>query len=539
VTSTADDRRKLGYLVNHLVEAAAESRPDAIAVVDGERSFTYGELDRLSNQVANHLCAEGVRRGDRVGLCLEKSFEAVCAIYGVLKAGAAYVPLDPKAPATRQAYILRDASVQVLLSSTKLAATWEVLRGEGADFRTVVALDGEIDRELAGDGAGGVRILDAADIASADASRCDVATTDFDLAYILYTSGSTGTPKGVMLTHRNCLAFVEWAGEEFGVTADDRVSSHAPLHFDLSTFDLFAAARAGALVVLAPPAVSVFPVELRRFIEGQGITVWYSVPTVLTMLVTRGGLEGGEFPHLRVILFAGEVFPTPHLRRLTQLLPHVRFANLFGPTETNVCTWWEVPTLPEEMTESIPIGRAIENVDVFALTDEGTLAAPGEVGELCVRGATVMQGYLGDPERTAERLVPNPLGGGLDQPVYRTGDLVEEMPDGAYRFLGRRDSQIKSRGYRIELGDVETALHAHPSVVECAVIAIPDDVVTNRLKAFVTTQDGELAKADLVAFCAERVPQYMIPEEFEFSADLPRTSTGKIDRRALATPQAG
>jgi amino acid adenylation domain-containing protein len=473
-----------------------------------------------------------VSRGDRVGLCLEKSFEAICGIYGVLKAGAAYVPLDPKAPATRQAYILRDAGVEVLLSSTKQAATWEVLLQEGAGFRTVVVLDGE-----PGDVAGEARMLGAADLASGDAGRHDAGAIDCDLAYILYTSGSTGTPKGVMLTHRNCLAFVEWAGEEFGVTAADRVSSHAPLHFDLSTFDLYAAARAGAALVLAPPAASVFPVELRRFIEGQGISVWYSVPTVLTMLVTRGGLEGGEFPQLRTILFAGEVFPTPHLRRLTQLLPHVRFANLFGPTETNVCTWWEVPALPGDMTESIPIGRAIENVDVFALTDDGKLAAPGEMGELCVRGPTVMQGYLGDPERTAERLVTNPLGGVLDQRLYRTGDLVEQMPDGAYRFLGRRDSQIKSRGYRIELGDVEAALHAHPSVVECAVVAIPDEVVTNRLKAFVTTQDGETSKADLIAFCAERIPAYMIPEEFEFAADLPRTSTGKIDRRALASPE--
>jgi L-proline---[L-prolyl-carrier protein] ligase len=531
VTSTAGDRRKLNYLISHLLEAAAESRPDSIAVVDGERSFTYGELDELSNRLANLLRTEGVRRGDRVGLCLEKCVEAVAAIYGVLKAGAAYVPLDPKAPATRQAYILRDAGVHVLLSSTKQATTWEVLQQEGADFRTVVVLDAE----LAGDVAGAAQLLDAADVALADASRPDVGGIDFDLAYILYTSGSTGTPKGVMLTHRNCLAFVDWAGEEFGVTAADRVSSHAPLHFDLSTFDLYAAARAGAAVVLAPPAASVFPVELRRFIEDQAISVWYSVPTVLTMLVTRGGLEGGEFPQLRTILFAGEVFPTPHLRRLRQLLPHVRFANLFGPTETNVCTWWEVPPLPEEMTESIPIGRAIENVDVFALTDEGRLAEPGEMGELCVRGPTVMQGYLGDPERTAERLVPSPLGGVLDQPIYRTGDLVEQMADGAYRFLGRRDAQVKSRGYRIELGDIEAALHAHPSVVECAVVAIPDDVVTNRLKAFVTTQDGETSRADLIAFCAERIPQYMIPEEFEFAEDLPRTSTGKIDRRALSS----
>ena len=274
--------------------------------------------------------------------------------------------------------------------------------------------------------------------------------------------------------------------------------------------------------------------ELARFIGKERITVWYSVPTILTMLVRRGGLEGGEFPELRTVLFAGEVFPTPHLRRLMQLLPHVRFANLFGPTETNVCTWYEVPQLPEEMTEAIPIGRAIDNVETFALTEAGERVERGEVGELYVRGPTVMQGYLGDPERTAERLVLNPLGDVLNQPVCRTGDLVEELDSGNYRFLGRRDAQIKSRGYRIDLGDVEAALHAHPGILECAVVPVPDELVTNRLKAYITLQNGELSRSELVAFCAARIPQYMIPEEFEVREHLPRTSTGKVDRRALA-----
>jgi acyl-coenzyme A synthetase/AMP-(fatty) acid ligase len=176
-------------------------------------------------------------------------------------------------------------------------------------------------------------------------------------------------------------------------------------------------------------------------------------------------------------------------------------------------------------------------VEVFALDNDDRRAAPGEVGELCVRGPTIMQGYLGDPVRTAERLVVNPVGGILPQPVYRTGDLVQEQPDGTLRFLGRRDTQIKSRGYRIELGDVESALYAHPSVIECAVVAVPDDLVTNRLKAFVTTS-GELSKAELVAFCKERIPEYMVPDAFEFRETLPRTSTGKVNRRALATEAA-
>jgi len=250
-------------------------------------------------------------------------------------------------------------------------------------------------------------------------------------------------------------------------------------------------------------------------------------------LVLRGGLEVGALPELRTILFAGEVFPTRHLRRLTELLPHVRFANLYGPTETNVCTWWEVKSLPPDDDEAIPIGGAITNVDVFAITEDGRRAEIGESGELYVRGPTVMQGYLGDPEKTAARLVSNPVGGVLDQPVYRTGDLVQPSADGSYRFLGRRDDQIKSRGYRIELGDVEAALHAHPGVIECAVVAVPDELVTHRLEAYVHAR-GELQASELIKFCSERIPAYMLPEAITLTGALPRTSTGKVDRRALA-----
>ena len=257
-----------------------------------------------------------------------------------------------------------------------------------------------------------------------------------------------------MLSHRNALAFVEWAAERFAVRADDRLSSHAPLHFDLSIFDVFAAATAGASVTLVPRHASVFPLEVVRFIEERGITVWYSVPSILTMLTLRGNLGPGSCPTLRTILFAGEVFPTKHLRRLMAALPHVGFFNLYGPTETNVCTYYEVPPLADDAAP-IPIGEAIPNVEVFAVTADGHRARPGEEGELWVRGPTVMQGYWGDPERTARSLVPDPLGTGPRDPAYRTGDLVRAGADGTFQLLGRRDHQIKSRGYRIELQEIE------------------------------------------------------------------------------------
>ena len=234
-----------------------------------------------------------------------------------------------------------------------------------------------------------------------------------------------------------------------------------------------------------------------------------------------------------MLLFAGEVFPTKYLRRLMELLPHARFANLYGPTETNVCTWYDVPALPEDMTEPIPIGRPITGVEAFTITETGEPAARDEVGELCIRGPTVMHGYWGDEERTARGLVADPRPGVSPAKVYRTGDLVQEMDDGNYRFLGRRDSQVKSRGYRIELGDIETALYAHPAVAECAVVAIPDDLVTNRIKAFVAARES-LSPSELVSFCGDRLPRYMIPDLFEFSDGLPKTSTGKVDRQALS-----
>jgi amino acid adenylation domain-containing protein len=528
------------YLVNQLLEASARRAPDAPAVLDGERTVTYGELDTRANQLANALLELGVRQGDRVALYLDKSIESLIAVYGALKAGAAYVPLDPAAPPVRVGGIAADAGARVLVTGVEKQDAWETVCEGTPELEWLVVLNEAEAHAPTSPGSDqplsipqGLRSLGAADLAGFDVTAPVRPTVDSDLAYILYTSGSTGVPKGVMLTHRNCLGFVRWAAEEFAVSPQDRLSSHAPLHFDLSTFDLFAAALAGAAVVLVPAQVSTFPSQVRSFIETAGITVWYSVPSILTMLVLRGGLEPGALPSLRTILFAGEVFPTRHLRHLTELLPHVRFANLYGPTETNVCTWWEVKALAADNDEAIPIGRAIDNVDVFAVTDEGRRAAPGEVGELYVRGCTVMQGYLGDPEKTASRLGPNPFGGVLEQPVYRTGDLVQESPDGSYRFLGRRDEQIKSRGYRIELGDIEATLHAHPAVIECAVVAIPDELITNRLEAYVSTRT-EVSSGELASFCSERIPSYMIPAAFTFRDALPRASTGKVDRRALA-----
>jgi amino acid adenylation domain-containing protein len=520
------------YLLHHLVEDSAEEHAERVAVVDGDRSVTYAELEGWANRVANLLVDLGVARGDRVGLYLDKSVESVVGIYAVLKAGAAYVPFDPHAPTARLAYIAADCGIRVLLTCAEKSGSWRDLTAAGAPIETLILLNADEPSE---DGVPpGVRVLSRGAVAAQRETAPDVPAIDLDLAYILYTSGSTGYPKGVKLSHLNAMTFVRWAGDLVSVGPEDRLSSHAPFHFDLSVFDLYAAAGAGAAVVLVPQETSVFPIRVAEFIERNAITIWYSVPSILSMLTLRGNLKGGEFPRLRVIYFAGEVFPTKYLRRLMSLLPHVEFYNLYGPTETNVCTFFKVPPLPEGMSEPIPIGRAIDDVEVFAVTEEGSIAEPGEVGELHVRGTTVMQGYWGDPERTGRVLFPNTFNEEVRDPVYRTGDLVRLDEDGDYRLLGRRDHQIKSRGYRIELGEIESVLYGHPSVVECAIIAVPDELVTNRIMAFVVARDG-LSPNELMRFCGSRIPNYMIPEMFEFRDALPKTSTGKVDRQRLSS----
>ncbi|HSF86490.1 MAG TPA: amino acid adenylation domain-containing protein [Acidimicrobiia bacterium] len=517
------------YLVHQYLEDSAVRVPDKSAVVDQDRSLTYAELNARANQVARLLQSLGVRKGDRVGIYMRKSLESVVGIYGAMKAGAAYVPLDPSAPTHRIGYITGNCGIRVILTGREKRRAWKEVKVEGAaDLEHFVVLNiDEIETEVPG-----VTVHTANELDRFGIENLEVPVVQQDLAYILYTSGSTGDPKGVMLSHLACRGFVEWAGDEYTVVESDVLSSHAPLHFDLSTFDLYAASRAGATLVLVPPKYSVFPIEIANFIDTHQITVWYSVPSILTMLVEHANLEVGALPSIRELLFAGEVFPTKYLSRLMKLAPHARFSNLYGPTETNVCTAYTVPEAPPEDGPTISIGKAISNVETFVVDEHGNEVEKGQVGELLVRGPTLLRGYWGDAERTRSRLVPDPRDPEFGDPVYHTGDLVEELEDGNYRFLGRRDHQIKHRGYRIELGDIETAINAHPDVVECAVVPVPDEFVSNRIKAFVAVK-AEIPEVDMINHCSGLVQKYMIPEDFYFRENLPKTSRGKIDRTGL------
>jgi amino acid adenylation domain-containing protein len=514
------------YLLHQLLGEAAQNDPTHEAVRCSGRSLTYGELDAAANGIARTLIAAGVRPGDRVGIHLKKCVESIPAVYGTLRAGAAYVPLDPLAPAVRLGPIADDCSVSALITTPAGASSLSSSVRHAP--RLVVLVDA------------GPEPVDLPwpwvtyEDATADPEATDpaVPSIEMDLAYILYISGSTGVPKGVMLTHRNGLAFVEWSAARIGVRPDDRLSNHAPLHFDLSVLDVFLAAMGRATLVMVPEEDAYFGTAIARFIRDEGVTIWYSVPSAL-MLLTKAAPDPAELSSLRTVVFAGEVYPTRRLRELQDLVPRATLWNLYGPTETNVVTYHRVGTLPEG-DRTIPIGRPCDGTEVFGLKDDGTIAAVGEEGELYVRGPTVMKGYWGKPERTAEVLVPHPITPHLADRAYRTGDLVRQRDDGEYDFFGRRDHQIKSRGYRIELGEVESVLNAIPAVELAVAVAIPHEEWGTAIVAFVTPRDGQSpTPTELKRHVADRLPRYMVPTRVAMMRQLPRTSTGKIDRRQL------
>lgn len=528
----------MAYLLHHLLTESAARFPTKEAIRFQGEGMTYAELDRITNQLARALQNAGVQRGDRVGVYVHKSLATVVGVFGVMKAGGVYVPLDPNAPAKRHAYITRNCDIKVIVSA---ANKMEMLPGfyeAGTPLQTIVLTDDD-DHVL-------TPLPETAEIISWDSVRrfddgpvSDQGVIETDLAYILYTSGSTGLPKGVMIAHRTIFTFINWAVQRLQMTEADRVTSHAPIHFDLSTFDIYATIKVGGTVVLVPEKLSVFPVRLASLLQDERITVTYLVPSILSLMVNYGKLDAHDFSTLRTILFAGEVFPIKYLRQLVAAIPHVDYFNLYGPTETNVCTYYKVQPndiLPE-CTEPVPIGIACENIEVFAVDDRGQLVSkPGQEGELWVRGSCVAQGYWGDPEKTAKGFVHNTYQPNYNEVAYRTGDIVVLDEDGInWRYIGRRDHMIKSRGYRIELGEIESVLYSHQNVKEAAVVAIPDDLIGNRIKAFVVAMDKNgLTAKDLEDHCRQRLTRYMMPESIEFRDALPKTSTGKINRPVLA-----
>jgi amino acid adenylation domain-containing protein len=511
--------------LHQFLDASAERVPERVAVEmpDGGR-ITYRALDALSDRVRDRLRQMGVVPGDRVGLCCPKSIDTLAAIFGILKTGAAYVPADPHAPASRNAYIFADCQVKAVIVEEPLA---DALRGE---LQKAGAAPPFLVVAKAGDGTALTAALDAADRHAPGPSAPSATPGPDDLAYILYTSGSTGYPKGVMLSQRNAVSFVDWCSEVFAPVAEDRFSSHAPFHFDLSILDIYVPIKHGATLVVIGYELGKEPAGLAALIANKRITHWYSAPSILGLLVQYGNLPSHDYSALRAVLFAGEVFPVRHLRALKELIPHPRYYNLYGPTETNVCTWHEIPAVvPADRTQPYPIGKVCSHCCGRVVDPDGCEVARGEEGELVIAGPSVLMGYWNRPEQTAKAFLPS----GDGERWYRTGDVVYEDEQGDFIFRGRRDRMVKRRGYRIELDEIEACLYRNPAVRQAAVIAREDENGV-RIQAFCVPRDGQkLSLIALKTFCSVHLPVYMVPDTFAFPSSLPTTSTDKVDYQKL------
>jgi amino acid adenylation domain-containing protein len=488
--------------LHELFEAQVARSPDAVAVICGELALTYEALNARSNQLAHVLAGRGVGPDVRVGICLERSLDMVVGLLGILKAGGAYVPLDPSYPPVRLAHVLGDSAPVAVLTQRSLRGMFE------ATGLPLIAIDSDLPPS---DGRHSERAASSADL------------RPNHLAYVIYTSGSTGRPKGIAIEHRNAVNFVAWCCRTFAGRGLDRTLFSTSLNFDLAVFECFVPLATGATIQLVRDALSLADTSVEP-------TLINTVPSVMQTLVELGHVPASA----RTVNLAGEPLTGTLATRMFSSTAVQSLCNLYGPSETTTYSTYVAMTRDEGFVPHI--GRPIANTRIYILDDAGEPVPVGTAGELCIGGAGVARGYLGQPALTAERFVPDAFGTRPGLRMYRTGDLARWRSDGTIEFIGRSDHQVKVRGFRIELGEIEFWLREHPSVRQALVVAGADHAGNTRLVAYWV---GEALDVDSFrAHLRERLPEYMVPSAFVRLETMPLTPNGKVDRNALPAPEA-
>ncbi|MFE7524145.1 amino acid adenylation domain-containing protein [Kitasatospora sp. NPDC057542] len=516
--------------VHELFERQADRTPDATAVVAGAETLTYRELDERANRIAHHLRALGAGPEQLVGLCLERGPLLLPALLGILKSGAAYLPLDPANPGDRLAYVVSDAGARLVVTSTALVAALD-----GVHDGPLLVLDGDGD----GDGDGG----GAAAVAAAPAHRPEPSATPDNLIYTIYTSGSTGRPKGVALTHTNVARLMRTARERYGFDGTDVWSMAHSYAFDVSVFEMWGALLHGGTLVVVPHGVTRSPDDFLELLADTGVTVLSQTPTAFRSLVAAAADGDPRIGRLvlRHVVFAGEKLEVAEVRPWTDRmgLDAPALINMYGITETTVhSTFYRVTAADLDRSAPNRVGTPLSDLRIRLLDQTGRLVPVGVPGEIHVAGPGVARGYLGRPALTAERFVPDPYGPAGAR-MYRSGDLARRRADGGLEFLGRIDHQVKIRGYRIELGEIESALAALDGVRQAVVVVREDTPGDRRLTGYVVPEvPGATDVRALRTALGRSLPEYMVPAAIAVLDAVPLTTNGKLDQRALPAPDA-
>jgi len=530
-------------LLENFLERSARRYADKPAVVCGDETIAYGELERRANRLAHALRALGVERGDRVAIHLDNSIEAVTAIFAALKAGAVFLMVNPTTKPDKLRFVLEDCRARALIArrrrllATEHLATMIAMDPPARADKRPVAPDTERGaREACDNGAkpAAPTLADWHDLLADDAyptSPPPKAHIDIDLAALVYTSGSTGRPKGVMLTHRNMVAAATSITTYLENVPEDVILSVLPLSFDYGLYQALMSVKIGGTLLLERSFA--YPHAVMLDAEAQRATGLPLVPTMLAMLLQMD-LERYDLSRLRYVTNTGAALPVEHIRQLRRRLPHVDIYSMYGLTECK-----RVAYLPPEEVDTRPnsVGKAMPNCEAYLIDDEGRRLPLGSTGELVVRGGNVMPGYWERPEETAAALRDGPLPG---ERILATGDVFRTDSEGYLYFVGRKDDIIKSRGEKVSPREVEDVLTAHPAVAEAAVIGVANALLGQAVHAFVAPREGhEPSERELLRHCAGQLEDFMVPRHVAICDHLPRTANGKIDKKALAQSEAG
>ncbi len=514
-------------ILNEFLENSASLRPGKAALVCGARRLTYAEIDRAANSLGNALLAEGFQRQDRAIIYLDNSAESVISLFGILKAGGIFVVVDPQVKAKKLEYVLGDCGARALITDAEHLEIVSEILFHLPNLKQIIITDAEklplIDEPVARPRLHSYKTI----LRKYPDERPAPSCIDVDLASLIYTSGSSGNPKGVMLTHLNMVSAATSITQYLENTSDDIVIDTLPLAFDYGLYQVLMAFKSGGTVILEKAFV--YPQQVINLIVREKVTGWPMVPTIAAILVRLRNLDRHDFSSLRYITSTGQTLPPNHIASLRKAFPKVKIYSMYGLTECK-----RVAYLPPEELDRRPgsVGKAMPNTEVY-IVDEGgkEIKEPGKPGELVVRGSNVMKGYWNLPEETAKALRPGPYPG---EKVLYTGDLFHQDKEGYLYFLGRKDDIIKTAGHMVSPKEVENVLCEREDVIEAAVIGVEDEILGKAIKAFVhLTGASQATEGDIIDFCSERLEDFAVPKSVALCGALPKTTTGKIQKREL------